>query len=292
MDWTQVAIVAVPVGGMLALGFMVRKQMRDLIQRANDLELTRDGLKVRAERQVKELSREAADALPEASKQIEAIGARVISMASPDQRDRLPIEEFRKYLENVAALDPRAAILEAFERIQAGLAARFDKKSFPPPGSAEAAKLVQLALDSHQYRVYELMYPVYAAARHNEGFSLSHDTAIQFCETAVALIWLIEGNPAIRERGMKVGPHEHLGLFNEADIGEDAAHRNDHFVLDVVSQLFFEEEEEPSITREELAHFMWGIVEGLEPESVDKSREEWLEVADRVRARLTDDAQE
>jgi hypothetical protein len=53
VDWTQVAIVAVPVGGMLALGFMVRKQMRDLIQRANELELTRDGVKVRAERQVK-----------------------------------------------------------------------------------------------------------------------------------------------------------------------------------------------------------------------------------------------
>jgi hypothetical protein len=31
------------------------------------------------------------------------------------------------------------------------------------------------------------------------------------------------------------------------------------------------------------------MVEGLEPEAVDKSREEWLEVADRVRAMLTDE---
>jgi hypothetical protein len=260
VDWTQVAIVAVPVGGMLALGFMVRKQMRDLIQRANELELTRDGVKVRAERQVKELSREAADALPEASKQVQANETRVISMASPDQRDRLPIAEFRKYLENVATLDPRAAVLEAFERVQAGLAARFGKTSFPPPATAEAAELVQLALDSHQYRVYELMYPVYVTALRNEGFSLSQDTAIQFCETAVSLVWLIEGNPAVRELGIKVGPHEHLGLFDDVDIGEDAAHRNDHFVLDVVSQLFFEEEQ-PTIAREELAHFVWGLVE-------------------------------
>ncbi len=99
---------------------------------------------------------------------------------------------------------------------------------------------MQLALDSHQYRVYELMYPVYATARHNEGFSLSPDTAIQFCETAVWLVWLIEGNPAVRALGIKVAPHEHLGLFDDADIGEDTQHRWDHMVLDVVSQLFFE----------------------------------------------------
>lgn len=292
MDWTQVAIVAVPVGGMLALGLMVRKQMGELIQRASELELTRDGVKVRAEHQVKELNREAADALPEPEKQGQASGARVISMAGTDQRDQLPIAEFRKYLENVAALDPRAAVLEAFERIQAGLATRFGKKSFPPPGTAEAAELVQLALDSHQYRVYELMYPVYATARHNEGFSLSHDTAIQFCETAVSLVWLIEGNPAVRALGIKVAPHEHLELFDDADIGEDSQHRWDHMVLDVVSQLFFEEEEKPSITREELAYFIWGMVEGLEPESVDRSREEWLEVAERARTMLMHDPQE
>jgi hypothetical protein len=86
-----------------------------------------------------------------------------------------------------------------------------------------------------------------------------------------------------------VGPHEHLGLFDDADIGEVAAHNHDHEVLDIVSQLFFEAEEEPSIAREELAHFIWTMVEGLEPEAVDKSREEWLEVADRVRAMLTDE---
>jgi hypothetical protein len=34
---------------------------------------------------------------------------------------------------------------------------------------------------------------------------------------------------------------------------------------------------------------LWTMVEGLEPEAVDKSREEWLEVADRVRAMLTDE---
>jgi hypothetical protein len=34
------------------------------------------------------------------------------------------------------------------------------------------------------------------------------------------------------------------------------------------------------------------MVEGLEPESVDKSKEEWLEAADRVRAILMDDRQE
>jgi hypothetical protein len=292
MDWTQIAMVAVPSVAFLIGLVLVLKPVRQLIPSAHEFELTREGLKIRADRQVKELSREAAAALPEPSRQVQANGTRVISMASPDQRDRLPIAEFRKYLENVSALDPRAAVLEAFERVQAGLAARFGKSTFPPPGTVEAAELVQLALDSHQYRVYELMYPVYAAARHNEGFSLSHDTAIQFCETAVALVWLIEGNPAIRELGIKVGPHEHLGLFDDADIGEDAAHRNDHFVLDVVSQLFFEEEEEPSITREELGHFVWGMVEGLEPESVDKSREEWLEVAERIRARLTENAQE
>jgi hypothetical protein len=181
--------------------------------------------------------------------------------------------------------------LEAFERIQAGLATRFGKKSSPPPGSTEAEELVRLALDSRQYRVYELMYPVYVTALRNEGFSLSRDTALQFCRTAVSLVWLIErGDPAIRALGIKVGPHEHLGLFDDAeeDIGEDTKHRLDHMVLDLVSQLFFEEEE-PSVTREELAHFIWGMVEGLEPETVDKPREEWLEVADRVLARFMDD---
>jgi hypothetical protein len=115
---------------------------------------------------------------------------------------------------------------------------------------------------------------------------------MQFCESAVALAYLIEGNPAVRELGIKTGPHEHLGLFDDADIGEDAAHTNDHGVLDIVSLLFFEGEEQPSITREELAYFLWGIVEGLEPESVDKSKEEWLEAADRVQAILMDDRRE
>jgi uncharacterized small protein (DUF1192 family) len=169
VDWTQVALVAVPVAGLLALGFMVRKQMRELIRRADELELTREGLKIRAERQVKEIGREAADALPEAPQQIEASEARVISMASPDQRDRLPLWQFREYLESVAALDTRAAVLEAFERIQAGLATRFGRKSFPPPGTPEAAELVQLALDSHQFRVYELMYPVYSDGAPQRG---------------------------------------------------------------------------------------------------------------------------
>jgi hypothetical protein len=127
------------------------------------------------------------------------------------------------------------------------------------------------------------------SALRNEGFSLSRDTAIQFCDSAVALVWLIEGNPAIRGLDIKTAPHEHLGLFDDADIGEDAQHRWDHLVLDMVAETFFLDEE-PSVSREELAHFIWGMVEGLEPETVDKSREEWLEVADRVRAMLGHDS--
>jgi hypothetical protein len=57
----------------------------------------------------------------------------------------------------------------------------------------------------------------------------------------------------------------------------------------MVAETFFLDEE-PSVSREELAHFIWGMVEGLEPETVDKSREEWLEVADRVRAMLGHDS--
>lgn len=291
VDETQVVVAVVVAVALLIALFMFRKPLGKLISRADEFEATRDGVKIRVQVRVAEISREAA-ALPAPPIEPEAHEARVISPASPDQRNRLSIAEFREYLSNVAALDPRVAVMEAFERVQAGLAARFGKKSFPPPGTAEAAELVQLALDSHQYRVYELMYPVYVTARRNEGFSLSRDTAIQFCESAVALVWLIEGNPAVRELGIKAGPHEHLGLFDDADIGEDTAHTNDHGVLDTVSQLFFEEEEQPSITREELAYFLWGMVEGLEPESVDKSKEEWLEAADRVRAILMDDRQE
>jgi hypothetical protein len=291
VDETQVVVAVVVAAALLIALFMFRKPLGKLISRADEFEATRDGVKIRVQDRVAEISREAA-ALPAPPIEPEAHEARVISTASPDQRNRLSIAEFREYLSNVAALDPRVAVMEAFERVQAGLAARFGKKSFPPPGTAEAAELVQLALDSHQYRVYELMYPVYVTARRNEGFSLSHDTAIQFSESAVALVWLIEGNPAVRELGIKAGPHEHLGLFDDADIGEDTAHTNDHGVLDTVSQLFFEEEEQPSITREELAYFLWGMVEGLEPESVDKSKEEWLEAADRVRAILMDDRQE
>lgn len=265
MDWTPVVISALSALAFLGGLAMFRKQIRDLMQRAGEFELTRDGLKLRTENQVKEISREAAAALPAPPMPSEANETRAIAVASPDQRNRLSIMELREYLEHVAALDPRAAVLEAFERVQAGLAARFGKRSFPPPGNVEATELVQQALDSHQYRVYELMYPVYVAARRNEGFSLSRDTANQFCGAAAALVWQIEGNPAIRESGIKVGPHEHLGLFDDADIGEVAAHNHDHEVLDIVSQLFFEAEEEPSIAREELAHFIWTMVEGWSP---------------------------
>ena len=271
MDWTQVVIVAVPVVVVLIILLMVLKPVRRLIDVANEFELNRDGLKIRTQRQVAELQRETAAAFPGGQVHLEADDPRVISMASPDQRDSLPLPDFREYLSNIAALDPRAAVLEAFERIQAGLATRFGKRSFPPPGTAEAAELVQLALDSHQYRAYELMYPVYVAARRNEGFSLSHDTALQFCQSAVSLIWLIEGNPAVRALGIKVAPHEHLGLFEDADLGEDTKHRWDHVVLDVVSESFFLEEE-PGITDEELAFFIWGLVLGLEPEPDDRSK--------------------
>jgi hypothetical protein len=289
VDWTQVAVVAVPSAAFLIGLVLVLKPVRELIERANQFEFTREGLKIQVEDRVKEITREAATAFPEAPKQIETAEARSISLASPDQRDRLSIAEFRKYLENIVALDPRTAVIEAFERIQSGLAKHFGMSTFPPPGTAEAAELVQQVLDSRQYRVYELMCPVYVAARHNEGFTLSRDAAIQFCDAAISLIWVIEGNPAVRELGIKAGPHEHLGLFEDADIGEDAAHRYDHMVLDIVSQLFFEEEE-PSIAREELAHYIWGMADGLAPESVDKSREEWLEVADRARAILGHDS--
>jgi hypothetical protein len=43
---------------------VVRKPVRNLIQAANELEVTRDGLKIRAERRVEELTREASGALP------------------------------------------------------------------------------------------------------------------------------------------------------------------------------------------------------------------------------------
>jgi hypothetical protein len=122
-------------------------------------------------------------------------------------------------------------------------------------------------------------------ARRNEGFSLSHDTAIQFCESAISLIWLIEGNPAVRALEIKVAPHEHLGLFDAVDIGEDTQHRWDHVVVDTVARSFFEEEE-PSVTDDELAFFIWGLVLGLEPEADDRPKEDWLEVARRVRAML------
>jgi hypothetical protein len=289
VDWTQIVVTAVPWGGVIALVLLVRKPVRNLIQAANELEVTRDGLKIRAERQVKELSREAAAAFPEGAVRMEAGEARVVSLASRDQRDRFSILEFREYLEHVAALDPRTAVLEAFERVQAGLASRFGKHTFPPPGDAEAAELVRRVLDAQQYRVYELMYPVYVTARRNEGFSLSHETATQYCDSAVALVWLIERNPAIQELDIKAAPHEHLGLFEESDIGEGERHVLDHQVVDVVLQLFFEEEE-PSVTDDELALFIWGMAVGLEPESDDRSKEEWLEVARRVRAMLTDES--
>lgn len=51
--------------------------------------------------------------------------------------------------------------------------------------------------------------------------------------------------------------------------------------------LFFEQEER-TITDEELACFIWGLVLGLEPEADDRSKEEWLEVAQRVRAMLAE----
>jgi hypothetical protein len=197
VEWNEIILAALPWAGVVTLVLMVRKPVRNLIQAAQEVEVTRDGLKIRADRRVEEVTREAAAALPVPPMQSGGNEARVISVASPDQRNRLSIAEFREYLHNVAAFDTRAAVLEAFERVQAGLAARFGKSSFPPSGTAEAAELAQIALDSHKYRVYELMYPVYVSALRNEGFSLSRDTAIQFCDSAVALVWLIEGNPAI-----------------------------------------------------------------------------------------------
>jgi hypothetical protein len=178
---SQAVYVAVVAVAILIGLFMFRKPLGRLIARADEVEATRDGVRIRVQNRVEEISREATAALPAPPPESEANEARVISTASPDQRNRLAIAEFREYLQNIAALDPRVAVLEAFERVQAGLAARFGKQSFPPPGSAEAAKLVQLALDSHQYRVYELMYPVYVTARRNEA---SRSVVIRRCSSA------------------------------------------------------------------------------------------------------------